>query len=243
MLPQLCFRPLRFLWTCPLLLAITASSPLVAQFPEPVRSVRVHGEMDAGGRTLNLSQATKGQDRIRASVQAPDGQTAVTIYFADNKIVLAENLPEKQSVRELTGSDAAGYLLDLLALNPEYHFRPVRGFDLAHPVFESFSLNIQRVEAPAVSRPSSAAEAPQLVKQIQLIDRSGGNETVIRTVRYLERFPEGAHGWNPQKIEFLDNTTGKIGIVTLKEYKYNAGLLDFIFEPPAAPEAQARTVQ
>lgn len=227
------FRRHQYLvWSAPLLLIIELATPVAAQLAEPVRSIRVHGEMSADGRTLSISQATKGQKQIRASVQAPDGRTTVTTYFADGKIVLAENLADRKTVRTLAGADAAAYLLDLLALNPEYHLRPGR-FDRTHPLFEGFSLDIQWVDAPPASNPAAATSSSQIIGQIRLIDQSDGEQRIISTIHYLERFPKGPHGWNPRKIQFLDNTTGRSGLITLEAYDFNSGLLDFLFQPPA----------
>ncbi len=219
-------------WSAPLLLIIELATPVAAQLAEPVRSIRVHGEMSADGRTLSISQATKGQKQIRTSVQAPDGQTTVTTYFADGKIVLAEDLPDRKTVRTLAGADAAAYLLDLLALNPEYHLRP-GSFNRTHPLFEGFSLDIQWIDVVPALNPPPAGDAPKIIKQIRLVDHSSREQRVIRTIDYLERFPKGPHGWNPRKIQFIDKTTGKSGLITLEAYDFNSGLLDFFFQPPA----------
>jgi len=223
------FRPVARLALA--LVTLCCASELPAQVLEPVRSIRAHGEMEANGRLLKLSQATKGQEQIRASILAPDGSASVTIYFNGRKIHLQEDLPDRQSVRELSGEDAATHLLDLLALNPEYHFRPIDGFNLQHPVFEGFSLEIKRAEAPDDADEGEPGEQTRPIAQIRLIDLSLERNPTIRTIRYLENFPDGRHGQAPRKIAFTEDRTGEGGTITLKEYQYNVGLPDFLFRP------------
>lgn len=230
------YRSARFSAILLALAFISLATPLPGQYREEIRSIRVHGEMELNGRTLNLSQSIKGQDRIRATIQAKSGQANVTVFLIGEKILLEEDLPDKKRVRQLSGSDAATHLLDLLALNPEYHFRRTEGFDLRHPALKGFSLKIRREEIPDPDSRSQANQQMQPIAQIQLFDDSRKKDTLIRSIRYLERFPEGPHGRSPRKIEFIDHTTGATGTITLNEYEYNAGLLDFLFVPPAVSD-------
>jgi hypothetical protein len=212
-------------------MAFFSASVLSAQFRDAIHSIRVHGEIESNGRTLNFSQVTKGQNHIRASILAPDGSVSVTVFFNQDKIYLEEDLPDNKSVRELSGEDAAAYLLDLLALNPAYHFRPNNGFNLRHPIFEGFSLEIKRVEASDPSDQDESSEQIRPIEQLRLIDLSVERDPILRTIRYLENFPEGKHGQTPRKIAFTDNSTGEGGTITLKDYNYNVGLPYFLFKP------------
>jgi hypothetical protein len=187
----------------------------------------MHGEVIADGRTLKLSLASKSQNRIRTTIQAPSGQATVTVFFNIDAIIVEENAPGGRSVRELSGSEAAAHLLDLLSLNPEYHFRPVDGFDLGHPLLEGFSLEILRAATV------ESAGKPPPIEEIRLIEHSGGNDQTIRTIRYLKHSTDQVHGYVPQTIEFTDNTTGEGGIIEVTNYSYNAGLPDFLFEAPS----------
>lgn len=207
------------------------TSALSAQIREPVRSIRVHGEMVSEGNTLSLSQATKGQDQIRASIDTPNGQSSVTLFFSNKKIHLERQSPGKTSVTELKGEDAAAYLLDLLALNPSYHFRPKNGFDLQHPLFHGYSVRIRRAAE------SDKSGENQLIRELNLIDSSRQKNPVIRTIRYEDYFPAGEYGRSPRTITFTDNTSGESGIIHLKEHSYNVGIADFLFEPPATTES------
>jgi hypothetical protein len=220
--------------TCLGLIIFFTASVLSAQLREPVRSIRMHGEIESNGRALNLTQVVKGQDLIRASIMAPVGSTSVTVYFNNKKIYLEEDLPDKKSLRELSGEDAAAYLLDLLALNPAYHFHPEKGFNLQHPLFAGFSLEIKRTEPPEGAEPVEPGDPDKEVRPIEyvrLIDLSLARNPIIRTIRYLENFPAGKHGQTPRKIAFIDDTTGQGGTITLKEFHYNVGLADFLFQP------------
>lgn len=107
---------------------------------------------------------------------------------------------------------------------------------MEHPIFDGFSLEIRRREPPASLSESEATEQIQPIEQIELIDLSAETKPVIRTIRYLDYFPESAHGIARRKIEFIDNTTGQGGTISLQKHKYNAGLLDFLFEPPAVSQ-------
>ena len=218
--------------TALLLAALFPAAVLTAQFQDPIRSIRLHGEMAVQGRSLNLAQITKSQDKIRASITAPNGVSKITIYFANDKIVSERNPANTQVVREIKGTDAAAHLLDLLALNPEFHFDPKDGFDLQHPLLEAYSVRIRRDQGV-----NTTGENP-LVREIQLIDPSGEGDPVIRTIRYEDYFPADEYGQAPRTITFTDNTTGEGGTIHLKAYTYNVGLPDFLFEAPAVTESK-----
>ena len=210
------------------LLAACFSAPLLsAQLPDPIRSIRVHGEITVGERTLNLSQATKGQDQIRSSVLAPDGSAVVTVFFNQDKIYVEEDLPDRKNIREIKGEDAAAHLLELLALNPEYHFRRENGFDRNHPLLENYSLRILR------ERVDDGSKNKQLIREINLMDESPGENSILRTIRYRDFFPAEKDIRVPRTITFTDNTTGESGTIHLEAFSHNVGLPDFLFEAPA----------
>lgn len=220
----------RAVWSAILLVAFFSASLLSAQVKEPVRSIRVHGEMKAGERSLNLVQIVKSQNQIRSSIIAADGVSKVTMFFANDAITLEENLAGERTIRRLSGADAAAYLLDLLALNPEYHFPSKGGFDLQHPIFDGYSVRVQR--GPA----EDTADEDQLIREIHLIDPSNEEDPVIRTIRYEAYLPADNFGRAPASITFIDNTNGDTGKVRLKEYRYNVGLPDFLFAAPELTE-------
>lgn len=208
------------------------------QIPKEIRSVRIHGEMELDGRTLMLAQTTKGQNKIRASIEHKKSPTEITIYLLGERLLLEKRLHSKTTIRELSGPDAATHLLDLLAVNPSYHFRPRDGFNLGHPAFKGFSLKIEREELTEAEKGDQAADSLQPITKLQLFDDSRKTDSLIRSIRYLEHFPDGPHGRVPRKIAFTDHTTGQTGIITLHDYDYNAGLLDFLFVPPPVSEGK-----
>ena len=223
--------------TALLLFACFSASVLSAQLRHPIRSIRVHGEMTTNEHTLNLMQATKGQDQIRSSVLAPDGGTVVTVFFNREKIYVAQDFPDQKKVREITGDDAAAYLLDLLALNPEYHFRQRNGFNLKHPLLENYSL---RIRPEPDDGNSVESDENQLIREINLMDKSRGENSILRTIRYQDFFPAEKDIRMPRTITLTDHTTGEHAVIILKKYEYNVGLPTFLFEAPAVTEPSLR---
>lgn len=216
----------------PLLLAciVWTVFPLAAQRPQPIQSIRIHGEILNPQGNLPLTVLKKGQDRIRATIHNRQKTAIMTLYVNRRQLRHAQQIGDDLEVRELSGSDAAAQLVDILALTPDYHFRPDGGFDMGHPTLKGFALQIRRAEALAPT------DHGQPIEEISLLDISREGDQVIRTIRYLENFPQNGDGQKPRKIAFTDNTTGKIDTIIIDEYGYNVGLPDFLFEAPQLSE-------
>lgn len=190
-------------------------------------SILIHSELSMeSGLKLNLIVFTKEQDLIRASIHPADKSFGAVVAYDGQAVKMQEEIIDVYPTKVLEGEDAAGNLFDLIALNPEYHFRKWDGFDLESKVLQGFRIEIQREDDPI--------EETEIYKPISLklfkVEASG--DTLIRSTQYNQFFKNKEPYLQPKLLTFTDETTGEKGTIKVEKVEYNVGLPDFLFELP-----------
>lgn len=190
-------------------------------------SILIHSELSMeSGLTLNLIVFTKEQDLIRASIHPADKSFGAVVAYDGQTVKMQEEIIDVYPTKVLEGEDAAGNLFDLIALNPEYHFRKWDGLNLDSKVLQGFRIEIQREESPI--------KEPETCKPISLklfkVEELG--DTLIRSTQYSQFFKNKEPYLQPKLLTFTDETTGENGTIKVKSVEYNVGLPDFLFKLP-----------
>jgi len=182
-----------------------------------------------GGIKLKMSTSTKEQKYIRASIHTPTKTAEATLVYNGNLVSITKESESHISSSILRGEEAAANLFDLIALNPEYHFRDREAFDFKSLVFKGYRVELQNVADPI--------EGTERYRPYQLmlyeVDESG--ETLIRSIKYLSFFDAIDPYQQPKEIVFTDESNGETGRITIQKIEYNVGLPDFLFEIDDAP--------
>jgi hypothetical protein len=209
------------------LLACTAAATAQVR-PKAVGSIRLHGTM-AMEEAEPLSLAVfKGSDhRIRAAIFDETKIAQITLLYSGGHLLIDERTPGGRVRREAEGEEAAANLLDLIALNPDFHFEnPESRAILESPVLDGFSIRLARKEE------AFADTGIFLPDHLKLFRDSGATAELIRSVYFdsfmgsLKPFPQ------PRKLRLVDELTGETGRIEVLSVEYNPGLPDFLFELP-----------
>jgi len=203
---------------------------LNGQIEAKPKSILIHSTMHTdGGIKLKMSTSTKEQKYIRASIHTPTKTAEATLVYNGNLVSITKESESHISSSILRGEEAAANLFDLIALNPEYHFRDREAFDFKSLVFKGYRVELQNVADPI--------EGTERYRPYQLmlyeVDESG--ETLIRSIKYLSFFDAIDPYQQPKEIVFTDESNGETGRITIQKIEYNVGLPDFLFEIDDAP--------
>lgn len=206
---------------------LTSLTFLNGQRPATTESILVHSRMHTDNDTeLNLIVFTKGQKLIRASMHPANKSHGAVIAYDGQIVKVQEEIVDVYPTKVLEGEDAADNLFDLIALNPEYHFRKRDGFNLEAQVLQGFRIEIQRKEYPIAG---TEIYKPISLKLYKVSDSS---ETLIRSAQYDHFFKDKKPYLQPKALTFTDETNGEKGKIIVESVEYNAGLPDFLFELP-----------
>jgi hypothetical protein len=170
--------------------------------------------------------SSKGRKYIRASIRNPKKTAGADIIYDGKAVAIVERgSPQKRS-RVLSGEEAAANLFDLIALNPEYHFKNIDGFNFNIPTFKTYRVELQRE-----AEPFEETERYRPVKAL-LYESYDADSTLLRSIEYMEFFNQIDPYFQPKKISFTDAKTGEIGHIAVDKIEYNIGLPSFLFEIP-----------
>jgi outer membrane lipoprotein-sorting protein len=212
---------------CPLVcvaLWLNVFSPLNSQILTKPESILIHATIQRGGGIpLNMVVSSKTQKYIRASIFNATKTAGATIVYNSRTIQTVEESGSERSIRTLSGEDAAGNLFDLIALNPDYHFRKNDGFNFKIPVLEGYHVELRRDRKPIENTDR------YLPNQLLLYKVSDAGNSLIRSIEYISFFEEIAPYFQPKEITFTDEENGEQGRITIQKVEYNVGLPDFLF--------------
>lgn len=190
-------------------------------------AIRLHGTMTSAGITVNLSVIAKAQHQIKATVSNSTKSVSIEVFFNEDGLHLHEQYADgTRQLKQLTGDLAASHLLDLLAVNPHYHFRDRNGFQTDGPACEGYRFVLVRANAPL--------EGTELypIRSISIHKDGEAENPPLRTIRYLEFMESTEPYLQPKTMEFIDEVSGESGTIRIHKVEYNAGLPDFLFETP-----------
>lgn len=208
-----------------LAICLVSDTSLSAQITGQPVSILTHANIHLeGGQSVRMVMTSKEQKYIRASIRNQKKTTLADIIYDGKAIaIVAMESPQKRS-RVLSGEEAATSLFDLIAINPEYHFKNIDSFNLNIPTFKAY-----RVELQTEAEPVEETERHRPVKALLYKEHDAGS-TLVRSIEYMEFFDQTDPYFQPKKISFTDVKTGDIGHITVDKIEYNIGLPSFLFE-------------
>ena len=208
-----------------LAICLVSNTYLSAQIEEQPVSILIHSNMHLeGGHSVRMVVTIKEQKYIRASIRNPNKTAGADIICDGEAVAIVERGSPQSSSRVLSGEEAATNLFDLIALNPEYHFRNIDGFDFNIPTFRAY-----RVELQTEAEPVEETERYRPVKALLYKEHDAGS-TLVRSIEYMEFFDQIDPYFQPKELTFTEAGTGVIGHITVDKIEYNIGLPSFLFD-------------
>ena len=210
-----------------LAICLLGGTSLSAQVQGQPISIVTHSSIHLDGEnSFGMLVSIKGRKYIRASIRNPKKTAGADIIYDGKAVAIVERgSPQKRS-RVLSGEEAAANLFDLIALNPEYHFKNIDGFNFNIPIFKTYRVELQRE-----AEPFEETERYRPVKAL-LYESYDADSTLLRSIEYMEFFNQIDPYFQPKKISFTDAKTGEIGHIAVDKIEYNIGLPSFLFEIP-----------
>ena len=208
-----------------LTICLIGDTSLSAQILGQPISIVTHSTIQLdGGNPFGMLVSSKGRKYIRASIRNQKKTAGADIIYDGKAIAIVERgSPQKRS-RVLSGEEAAASLFDLIALNPEYHFKEIDGFNFNIPAFITYRVELQRE-----AEPLEETERYRPVKAL-LYKEHDADGTLVRTIEYIKFFDQTDPYFQPKELTFTDVSTGVIGHITVDKFEYNVGLPSFLFE-------------
>ena len=216
-------------WIILLCLAICllGGTSLSAQIQGQPKSIVTHSTIKPDSdNSFGMLISSKGSKYIRASIRNQKKTAGADIIYDGKAVAIVERgSPQKRS-RVLSGEEAAANLFDLIALNPEYHFKEIDGFNFNIPTFKAYHVELQ-TEAEPVKETERYRP-----KKALLYKGHDADGTLVRTIEYMEFFDQTDPYFQPKEILFTDEKTGVVGHIIVDKIEYNTGLPSFLFEIP-----------
>ena len=195
-----------------------------AQPHTTTESIRLHGSMAMGDAKLSLTLVTKGQNKLRATIQGEHHQARVHITYNQEQLWTKQSINGSESIRKLEGKEGAENLLDLLAINPEFHFKEKDGFNLNCAVFQGYKVEYTQSEKPYKDTDKHIPES------LTLFEIRDGESRLIRSIRYISFQKETTPFIQPKELSLIDELTGEIVKIVIHKTDYNTPLPDFLFK-------------
>ena len=208
-----------------LAICLLGGASLSAQIQGQPISIVTHSSIQLDGEnSFGMLVSSKGSKYIRASIRNPKKTAGADIIYDGKAVAIVERGSTQKRSRVLSGEEAAANLFDLIALNPEYHFKEIDGFNFNIPTFKAYHVELQ-TEAEPVKETERYRP-----KKALLYKGHDADGTLVRTIEYMEFFNQIDPYFQPKKISFTDVKTGDIGHITVDKIEYNIGLPSFLFE-------------
>ena len=210
-----------------LAICLLGGTSLSAQIQGQPKSIVTHSTIQPDAdNSFGMLVSSKGSKYIRASIRNQKKTAGADIIYDGKAVAVVErgSLQKHGRPRVLSGEEAATNLFDLIAINPEYHFKNIDGFNLNIPTFKAYRVELQ-TEALLVEE----TERYRPVKALLYKEHDAGS-TLVRSIEYMEFFDQTDPYFQPKKISFTDVKTGDIGHITIDKIEYNIGLPSFLFE-------------
>ena len=144
--PTRCWNTLLCLAIC-----LIGHTSLSAQIQAKPISIVIHSTIQLGGdgdKSFEMVVSSKEQKYIRASIRNPKKTAGADIIYNGKAIAIVERGTLQSKSRVVSGDEAAADLFDLIALNPEYHFRKIDGFNFNIPTFKAYRVELQTEAEP-----------------------------------------------------------------------------------------------
>lgn len=176
------------------------------------------------GIELELLVVTKKDAGIRATVFSPTQKPDALILFDEKELYLSsKNGIDPVVYTKLTGQEAAENLFQMLALNPWIYFPEGR---LKHecPALEDYLIVFNYILKEDTVKPT----------EMRLYQMAPVKDKLVSTIRFVEFFSSRTNLFQPKILLVTDHTKQTSGEVHIKNFTYNLGLGDFLFEAQEA---------
>ena len=216
------WKTLIFLTIC-----LIGDTSLSAQIQAKPISIVNHAtiQLDGDGdKPLEMVVSSKEQIYIRASIRNPNKTAGADIIYKGKTIAIVERGTLQNKSRVLSGDEAATNLFDLIALNPEHHFREIDGFNFNIPTFKAYRIELQTEEEL-----EKETERCRPIKAL-LYKEQDAVSTLVRIAEYTKFFDQTDPYFQPKELIFTDVMTGNIGHISVDKFEYNIGLPSFLFD-------------
>ena len=210
-----------------LTICLIGVTPLSAQIQAKPISIVIHStiQLDGDGdKSFEMVVSSKEQKYIRASIRNPKKTAGADIIYNGKAIAVVEKETLQSKSRVVSGDEAAAALFDLIALNPEYHFRKIDGFNFNIPTFKAY-----RVELQTEAEPDKETDRCRPIKAL-LYKEQDAASTLVRIAEYTKFFDQTDPYFQPKELTFTDVMTGDIGHISVDKIEYNIGLPSFLFD-------------
>ena len=174
---------------------------------------------------VSLKVLKKGRHWIRATVTKRNRNSESILYFRKESLDVINRLPEGIRTKKLSPMETASNLIDLMALNPIFHFGQQHKYSFKSPELANFKVRIDR-------EPPEYNQSLGMIRSIRLIHSQNKSQSVVRTIRFKHAKFDGDGNFHPHTLRFLDEQSQDVGKVIVQRIDYNLGLPDFLFEPP-----------
>ena len=210
-----------------LAMCLIGHTSLSAQIQAKPISIVTHSTIQLGGdgyKSFEMVVSSKEQKYIRASIRNPKKTAGADIIYNGKTIAVVERGTQQSKSRVVSGDEAAADLFDLIALNPEYHFRKIDGFNFNIPTFKTY-----RVELQTEAEPDKETDRCRPIKAL-LYKEQDAASTLVRIAEYRKFFDQIDPYFQPKELTFTDVMTGGIGHISVDKIEYNIGLPSFLFD-------------
>jgi hypothetical protein len=169
---------------------------------------------------LELSVVTKKDAGIRATVFSPSGSHDAIILFDNKDIYFTRREGTKpEAYIQLSRRQAAENLFQMLALNPWLHF-PDGKLNLDCPALDSYIIVFDYILKDNHLLPTT----------MYLFELADEKKNLISTIKFVDFFTEHTNLLQPKLLRVTDHTNQLTGKVTVKNFTYNLGIGDYIFD-------------
>ena len=212
-----------FFWLFTLLCHSGIGYPLKAR---EIKTITNHVTTRFNGIELELSVVTKKDAGIRVTVFSPSQKHAALILFDEKEVYLSKRSGiDTKAYTKLSGQEAAENLFQMLALNPWIHF-PDGKLKYNSPALEDYRIVFDYILKDKNVKPTG----------MRLYEMAPAKDKLISTIRFVEFFSQNINLFQPKTLLVLDQVNQRSGEVHIKNYNYNQGLGDFLFNVHRASE-------
>ncbi len=174
------------------------------------------------GIELELSVITKKDAGIRATVFSPTQKPDALILFDEKELYLSsKNGIHPEVYTKLSGQEAAENLFQMLALNPWLHF-PNGELELRSPILDEYRIVLEH------NLDNSHLEPIQM----HLYHTVAEEPNLLSTIEFVDFFKDSGPQLQPKTLRVTDHTASTVGKVHIKNFAYNKGVADYLFERP-----------
>lgn len=191
------------------------------------QTIIVRGSIHDGRDSLNVIMSSTEQSALKMTIFNESKSVKISIVYSHDEVFVSESAEEHSESRRLNKSESARYLVDMLAVNPDHHFKRFDGFDTNTPALNGYSviLNFPELEIDSEQRPiPTSIELYRINKEEP--------KQLIRRIEYKSFHEPHGQYLRPKELLFIDVINNRQGKMILDSFEYNLGVPNFIFEAP-----------